>query len=110
MRECLLALMFVSASVVGYAASAGPSLSPQDQKATTDDGAKKQLVATVVSVDPDNKIINFKELRVPVAITENTVFDDEVQLSKLKAGTKVKLVLIVRADNQAEAVEIHSAG
>lgn len=110
MRECLLVLMFVSASLVSHAASAGAELKTHDDKSSTEEGAKKKMTATVVSVDPDNKTISFEELSTPVAITVSTVFDDEVKLDKLKPGTKVMLVLMTREDNKAEAVEIRKAG
>lgn len=112
MRKCLFALMFVSASLVSHAAPSGAGLVAQDDKSSKQDANKKQqqLVATVVSVDGKNQTISIEEARVPVAITSATVFDDEVQLAKLKPGTKVNLTVIVRADNKIEAVEVRKAG
>ncbi len=110
MRECLLVLMFVSASLVSQAALAGAGLQTRDERASSEDGAKKKMTATVVTVDPANSTISFEEIDMPVAITVSTVFDDEVKLDKLKPGTKVKLVLMTREDNKAEAVEIRKAG
>jgi Cu/Ag efflux protein CusF len=109
MRECLLVLMFVSASLVSYAA-AGDALATHDDKASVEDGAKTKLTATVVSVDTEHKTISFEEITTPVAITPATVFDEDVQLDKLKPGTKVMLVLVTSADKKTEAVEVRKAG
>lgn len=110
MRKCLFVLMFVSASLVSHAATSGAGLVAQDDKSSKQDANKKQLVATIVSVDAKNQTISIEEARVPVAITSATVFDNEVQLAKLKPGTKVNLTVIVRADNKIEAVEVRKAG
>lgn len=109
MRKCLFVLMFVSASLVSHAATSGAGLVAQADKSSKQDANKKQLVATVVSVDAKNQTINIEEARAPVAITSATVFDDEVQLAKLKPGTKVKLTVLVRAD-KIEAVEVRNPG
>ena len=109
MREFMLVSMFVLASLVSHAATSDSPLTYGD-KAPVEDGAKKTLTATVVAVDADNKTISFEEVTTPVAITPATMFDDDVQLDKLKAGTKVKLTLITTADNKAEAVEVRKAG
>jgi hypothetical protein len=110
MREYLLVLLFVTASLISYAGSAGAELKARDDKAFVEDGAKQQVTATVVSVGTGNRAINFEEESTPVAVTSATVFDDDGQLDKLKPGTKVNLTPIARADNKAEAVEIRKAG
>lgn len=110
MRKSLFALMFVSACLLGNAAANGTALEARNVNSSVDDGAKKQLAGTVLSVDAENRILSIQELSTPIAITSSTVFDDEVQLEKLKPGTKVMLVLITNADNKTEAAEVRKAG
>jgi Cu/Ag efflux protein CusF len=111
MRKCLFVLLFVSASLVSHAATTGAGLGMRNDGSSMQQAdAKRQLVATVTSVDAKNKTISFEEMRTPVAVTSATVFDDEVQLSKLKPGMKVNLTVITSADNKTEAVEVRKAG
>lgn len=69
----------------------------------------KELVATVESVNAEQKTIKVQELTDPVVITDRTVFDDDVQLNKLHAGSKVKLVGTTSADGKFHAVEVRAA-
>lgn len=85
------------------------SVAPQ-QEATQDQQSnnKKEMVATIVAVNRQRKTIKVDELPSPISITPNTVFDEEVQFAKLKAGAKVKLVLTTNSEGGFEAAEVHS--
>jgi Cu/Ag efflux protein CusF len=113
MRICKL--LMTSAVCAGFLASAygsplQTSAAPLAQQTAQDkqDNMKKELLATVVSVDPQQKTIKIEEIGSPIAVTSNTAFDDDVQLDKLKAGTKVKLVLNATPDGKFEAAEVRA--
>jgi Cu/Ag efflux protein CusF len=110
MRKGLFALMFVSACLFSHAAAGGTGLEPHNVNSSVEEAAKKQIAGTIVSVDAENKMLSIQELSAPIMITSATVFDDDVQLDKLKPGTKVQLVLVTNADNKIEAAEVHKAG
>lgn len=110
MRRSLFALMFASACLFSNAAANGTAVEAHNINSSVDDGAKKQMAGTILSVDAENKMLSIQEMSSPIVITSATVFDDEVQLEKLKPGTKVMLVLVTNADNKTEAAEVRKAG
>jgi|GEM_PF-2263504 len=71
--------------------------------------AAKEIVATVESVNAAEKTIKVAEMSDPIFITDSTAFDDEVQLDKLRAGVKVKIVGAPAADGKFQATEIRVA-
>ena len=80
-----------------------------DQPSAQATQSAKKIVATVQAVNAEEKTIKVSEMSEPIYITENTVFDDEVQLSKLQAGTKVQIVGAPSADGKFQASEIRVA-
>lgn len=82
---------------------------PQPTQAAPDKQEQKEMVATVETVNAEQKTIKVQEMKDPIVIDDSTVFDDDVQLSKLHAGVKVKLVGTTSADGKFHAAEVRAA-
>lgn len=70
---------------------------------------KQEVVVTVESVSAEEKTIKVQEMKDPIVISDSTVFDDDVQLAKLHAGSKIKVVGATTADGKFQASEIRVA-
>ena len=85
-------------------------LARADDRPTTQTAqSKKEMVATVQAVNSEEKTIKVAEMPELIVVTDATVFDDEVQLDKLREGTKVKIVGAPSADGKFQASEIRVA-
>lgn len=69
----------------------------------------KEKLATVESVNVEEKTFKIAESSEVIVVTRATVFDDEVQLEKLRSGTKVRIVGISSEVGKFQASEIRVA-
>jgi len=109
MRICKSALLLAAFMLALTGISVAAPLNTGRFTTSQDSSAKQELVVTVVSVDMDHKTIQVEESPGSIMVTAGTVFDSDVQLGKLKAGTKVKVVGIPLPDGKLQASEIHAA-
>lgn len=96
-------------AVASLTVAVTPDVLAQDQDAAQASQAKRQIVATVQAVNAEAKMIKVAEMETPIVVTDATVFDDEVQLDKLRAGTKVKVIGAPSDDGKFQAAEIRVA-
>lgn len=108
MNSPKLAILLASfALTIGGASAAVPYNAHQAQ--SQESKAKQELTVTVVSVDMEHKTIQIKEAPGTISVTADTMFDKEVELSKLKPGMKVKVVGVSTPDGKVQALEVHTA-
>jgi hypothetical protein len=104
------AFTFMAGTSLAAVVNAAQPPASQDQAQNQDPGQKQELVVTVVSVDPKHKTIQVEEAPGTIMVASETVYDPDVQLDKLRAGIKIKVVGIPSPDGkQLQASEIHAA-
>lgn len=81
----------------------------EDQSSAQAAQPTKEKVATVEAVNVEEKTFKIAESSEVIVVTRATVFDDEVQLDKLRSGTKVRIVGVPAADGTFKATEIRVA-
>jgi hypothetical protein len=81
----------------------------EDQPSAQAAQPTKEILATVEAVNVEEKTFKIAETSEVIVVTRATVFDDEVQLDKLRSGTKVRIVGVPSADGKFQATEIRVA-